>query len=336
MPKTPLMMEFQITKEYLGFATHLAYLGAAVRGGAATPTPMRKGKGSTVAKVIDGSLHGYARTGMAGVANIGTDRNWTRLALRPGQLVRVRPPRLGSRRCRRETIAEEWVRMTFTQRSGVRRAGRRHDDGLARGGGGLHDAARPAPPDGDAAITTARGRGSTAARAPTGPPSTTTAPTRDGIGFDRTATRQQRGRAIRAAGGARSSAIVERVPEKFLLWFHHVPWDYRMQSGPHAVGRAGVSLHARRRRGQRHAQDLERGSRRSSMRSATRRSPRSSRSRRQEAQWWRDACIAYFQSFSKRPLPAGFAPPEHPLEYYKSLKFPYAPGIATGDRQGVR
>ncbi len=27
MPKTPLMMEFQITKEYLGFATHLVYLG---------------------------------------------------------------------------------------------------------------------------------------------------------------------------------------------------------------------------------------------------------------------------------------------------------------------
>ena len=25
----------------------------------------------------------------------------------------------------------------------------------------------------------------------------------------------------------------------------------------------------------------------------------------QEAQWWRDACIAYFQTFSKRPLPAG-------------------------------
>ena len=38
MPKTPLMMEFQITKEYLGFATHLAYLGTAVRRGAATRT----------------------------------------------------------------------------------------------------------------------------------------------------------------------------------------------------------------------------------------------------------------------------------------------------------
>ena len=30
MPQTPLMLEVQITKEYLGQATHLAYLGAAV------------------------------------------------------------------------------------------------------------------------------------------------------------------------------------------------------------------------------------------------------------------------------------------------------------------
>ena len=36
-----------------------------------------KGKGSTVAKVIDGELHGYKHTGMAGVANIGADRNWS-------------------------------------------------------------------------------------------------------------------------------------------------------------------------------------------------------------------------------------------------------------------
>jgi alpha-glucuronidase len=46
----------------------------------------------------------------------------------------------------------------------------------------------------------------------------------------------------------------------------------------------------------------------------------------QEAQWWRDACIAYFQTFSKRPLPPGVTPPAHPLEYYQQLKFPYAPG----------
>jgi alpha-glucuronidase len=48
----------------------------------------------------------------------------------------------------------------------------------------------------------------------------------------------------------------------------------------------------------------------------------------QEAQWWRDACVAYFQSVSRRPLPPGAAAPAHPLEYYKSLAFPYAPGQA--------
>ena len=45
-----------------------------------------------------------------------------------------------------------------------------------------------------------------------------------------------------------------------------------------------------------------------------------------EAQWWRDASIAYFQSVSQRPLPAGFAPPPQSLQYYESLCFPYAPG----------
>ena len=46
----------------------------------------------------------------------------------------------------------------------------------------------------------------------------------------------------------------------------------------------------------------------------------------QEAQWWRDASIAYFQSLSHRPMPPGYAPPREPLQYYKSLCFPYAPG----------
>ena len=77
MPKTPLVLEFQITKEYLGFATHLAYLGDDVRGGARAPTRSRKGAGST-------RREGHRRdartahklTGMAAVANIGSDRNW--------------------------------------------------------------------------------------------------------------------------------------------------------------------------------------------------------------------------------------------------------------------
>jgi alpha-glucuronidase len=45
-----------------------------------------------------------------------------------------------------------------------------------------------------------------------------------------------------------------------------------------------------------------------------------------EAEWWHNASIAYFQNFSKRPLPEGHEPPPHDLAYYKSLQFPCAPG----------
>ena len=46
----------------------------------------------------------------------------------------------------------------------------------------------------------------------------------------------------------------------------------------------------------------------------------------QDAQIWRDASIAYFQSLSALPLPAGIAPPLHTLDYYKALSLPLAPG----------
>ena len=45
-----------------------------------------------------------------------------------------------------------------------------------------------------------------------------------------------------------------------------------------------------------------------------------------EAQWWRDATLAYFQSISHRPFPAGYAAPEHTLAEYEAISVPYAPG----------
>lgn len=44
-----------------------------------------------------------------------------------------------------------------------------------------------------------------------------------------------------------------------------------------------------------------------------------------EAIWWRNACVLYFQTFSRRPIPPGLAPPDKSLEYYQNLSFPYAP-----------
>ena len=106
MPKTPMMLEVQITKEYLGFATHLVYLGPLYEEVLRFDTH-RTGAGSTVAKAIDG---------MAGVSNIGAMRNWTGSQFDQanwyvfGRL--AWNPELSSR-----AIAEEWVRMTFSNDS---------------------------------------------------------------------------------------------------------------------------------------------------------------------------------------------------------------------------
>jgi alpha-glucuronidase len=112
MPKTNLGMEFQITKEYLGFATHLVYLGPLYEETLKSDT-YAKGAGSTVAKVVDGALDGRPLTLMAGVANIGRDRNWSgsqfdqanwyvfgRLAWDPEASTK--------------DIAADWAKMTFS------------------------------------------------------------------------------------------------------------------------------------------------------------------------------------------------------------------------------
>ena len=76
MPETPMLAEFQITKEYLGFATHLVYLPRLFEEVLQTDT-YREGPGSTVARVVDGSLHDKPLSGMAGVANIVIVRYYT-------------------------------------------------------------------------------------------------------------------------------------------------------------------------------------------------------------------------------------------------------------------
>jgi alpha-glucuronidase len=46
-----------------------------------------------------------------------------------------------------------------------------------------------------------------------------------------------------------------------------------------------------------------------------------------EAIWWRNSMLLYFQQFSKRPIPNKFEKPDKTLEYYMNLKFHYVPGI---------
>jgi alpha-glucuronidase len=48
---------------------------------------------------------------------------------------------------------------------------------------------------------------------------------------------------------------------------------------------------------------------------------------RLEAQWWRDASIAFFQTYSKRPTPSGHAEPPHPASFYEAITSPYVAGF---------
>lgn len=321
MPKTPLMMEFQITKEYLGFATHLAYLAPMYAETLRADTHAR-GPGSTVARVVDGSLEGHQLTGMAGVANIGSDRNWSgshfdqanwfafgRLAWDP-----YLDP---------EAIAREWVKMTFSTDPGF------VDPVVAMMMGSREAVVDYMTPLG---LHHLMGRGHHYGPAPWvegGPRADWTSvyyhrADAKGIGFDRSASGSN-AVAQYAPPVAAQFGDLATVPDEFLLWFHHVPWDHRMASGNTLwdelvlrYGR-GVDYVAGMRRtwdGLTGKVDPERHAQVAAFLAI----------QEKEAQWWRDASIAYFQTFSKRPLPAGEPAPPHALAYYQALQFPFAPG----------
>jgi alpha-glucuronidase len=148
--------------------------------------------------------------------------------------------------------------------------------------------------------------------------------TRDGVGFDRSS-RGSDAVSQYAPPVAKVFDDPQQVPESLLLWFHHVRWDHRLQSGRtlwdelvhrYTLGVQGVSSMREQWAALAPRVDAERHAH---VRSFL-------RIQEQEAQWWRDACIAYFQRFSGMPIPEGHAPPAHSLEHYQSLEFPYAPG----------
>ncbi|OBU56329.1 alpha-glucuronidase family glycosyl hydrolase [Stenotrophomonas maltophilia] len=321
MPRTPLMMELQITKEYLGFATHLVYLGTLYEEVLQADTHAR-GEGSTVARVVDGSLEGHALTGIAGVANIGMDRTWSgshfdqanwyafgRLAWNPQQSARA--------------IAEDWAALTFSPDPQV-------TGPIVR----MMMDSREAAVD----YMTPLGLHHLMARGHHyGPgPWVDGGPRADwtsvyyhradsqGIGFDRSAGGSN-------AVGQYAPQVAEiygdsaRVPESLLLWFHHVPWDRRMRSG-RTLWDELVGRYSRGVRQVRSMQDTWAALRDRIDPQRHRHVAAFLQIQHDEAQWWRDASVAYFQSLSGRPLPAGEQPPPQPLSYYQALQFPSAPG----------
>lgn len=321
MPKTPLMMEFQITQEYLGFSSHLVFLPKLYEETLQEDT-YALGKGSTVAKVIDGSLHNYNVTGMAGVSNIGSAHNWTGHPF--GQANWYGFGRLAwNPELSAETIAKEWITMTFGNNEEIikkltpmllisREAvvnymtpiGLHHIMGAGHHYG-------PGPwvdylprPDWNSIYYHKADS--------------------EGIGFNRTSSGSD-------ALSQYNTTIQKKynnpktIPEKYLLWFHHLPWNYTLTNGKtlweHMTLKyeEGVQQVSQM---QKTWSTLEPYINSDVYKEVT----MLLTIQYNEAVWWRDACILYFQQFSEMQIPSSIPAPKHNLEYYKSLQFPYAPG----------
>jgi len=208
--ETPNMVELQITQEYLGQSVHLVYLA-----------PMWK------------EFFQYIEpdwlSGIAGVANIGKDANWCghhfsqanwyafgRLAWNPS---------LSS-----EAIAREWLEQTFntdenfvflmsTVMEESREACVNYMMPL-----GLHhifkfDHHYGPEPDGFKAEYPLEWC-----------PVYYHQADKNGIGFDRSSTGTNAVSQYREPYASMYDKV-EKCPENLLLWFHHVPWDYKMKDG---------------------------------------------------------------------------------------------------------
>ena len=322
MPETPLMMEFQITQEYLGQGTNLAYLAPMYKETLEADT-YAKGRGSTVAKVVDGTLEGHQLSAIAGVTNIGTDRNWTSHHFAQSNWYTF--GRLAwDHSLSSEIIAEEWLRMTFNnEREFIkpiktlmlesREAIVNYTTPL-----GLHHLMGWSHHYGPGPWIDNKHRADWTSvyyhRADSA-----------GIGFDRTATGSN-ALAQYFPPVQEKFSNLETIPQEFLLWFHHLPWDYKMASGNVLWDEMvykyyeGVDKVREMQRIWDKMEPLVDAERFNHVKTFL-------VIQEKEAVWWRDACVLYFQTFSRRPIPAGLEKPEHSLEYYMGLNPRYVPGI---------
>ncbi len=321
MKKTPLMMEFQITLEYLGQGTHLVFEAPMFREILDTDT-YSKGKGSTVSKVIDGSLYEHSQSGIAGVSNIGSDRNWTGHLF--GQANWYTFGRLAwNTAFSSEQLADEWIRQTFSNESNIVSTIKKimlasyetmvsYMTPL-----GLHHIMGNGHHYGPAPWSDNLPR-------PDWNPVYYHRADSFGIGFDRTSTGSN-ALAQYAPELRRQYEFLSNCDERFLLWFHHVSWNHKMKSGRTLweelcfFYNKGVND---LRSIQKQWNELEKKIDQERFRHVK----MMLAVQEKEAVWWRDACLLYFRQFSQIPIPGEYEQPGKTLDYYKSLKFPYAPG----------
>lgn len=316
MQQTALMPELQITQEYLGFSNHLVYLATQWKEFLESNTHCL-GDESTVANCTDGTLLSHPLTAIAGVANIGLDDNWSGHHFAQANWYAF--GRLAwDHTLTAEEIAEEWLRMTFTNDQAFLEPVREMMLSSWETAVnymmplGLHHIFAWDHHYGPEPWCDIPG-----ARPDWLPPYYHNA-SKEGIGFDRTSSGSN---AVSQYCSPLSEKYnnLETCPEELLLWFHHVPWDHRMKNGRTLWS----ELSHRYDGGVQQVRDYQKiWDRMEPYVDSERFSHVQSRLKIQsrDAVWWKDACLLYFQTFSGMPIPYDIERPVHELEELKQIK----------------
>jgi len=224
LKKTSQMIEYQIVQEYTGRQTHICYLVPMLKECLDFDT-YSNSEGSTVTKIVDGSLYGLPHGGITGVANICDDEYWTSHPIAQANFYGFGrlawDPDLTS-----EQIAEEWIRLTFGDNQRVKEVllpfmleSRTIFEGYTAplGIGWMVVPYVKYGPDVDGYEYSPWGTYHYADR--------------DGIGVDRTL---ETGTGYVMQYNAPVSDMynnLETCPDELLLFFHHVPYTHVLHSG---------------------------------------------------------------------------------------------------------
>ena len=305
---TKMMMEFQITQEYLGFSNHLAYHGTTWEECLDSDT-YRDGPGSTVAKMV---------TAIAGVANTGQDPNFCGYVFAQanwyafGRL--AWDPELGA-----EQIADEWIRQTFLKPEGM--SERAYEAKFIAPVRDIMMASREAVVDYEMPIGLHHLFGGTHYgpmpwdRTPPRPdwqPPYYHQANAEGIGFDRTSSGSDNAHQYNEPL-ATVFNDVNRCPEDLILWFHHLPWDYVLPSG-RTVWDALCWHYDRGVRQVEAFRQTWAGLQPYVAPALFAETAAKLEIQQHDAEWWRDACVGYFQQISGRPLPDDVRPLDTPID----------------------
>ncbi|HNT93556.1 MAG TPA: alpha-glucuronidase [Bacteroidales bacterium] len=325
MKKTPVMAELQITQEYLGQSVHLVFLAPMWEECLKSET-YQEGPGSTVARCTDGSIYQQKHTGIAGVANIGLDRNWCGHPFAQANWYAF--GRLAwDNTLTSDKIADEWIKLTFSQAPAGQAVSTLYTTEWSEQF--LEPVKEMMLQSREAAVNYMMPLGFHhlfAANehygpgpwwAPRGvrhdwtPPYYHKADT-GGVGFDRTASGSNAVSQYHEPLGSQFNDLTT-CPDRYLLWFHRLPWDYVMRSG-HTLWDE-ICFHYDK--GVQQVRDFQKTWDRAEPYVDKERFAlvqRKLRSQCANAQVWKDACLLYFQQFSRMPFPYDIERPVHELD----------------------